>query len=474
MDPITIVGNANNKDPLPSSYEVRRSVLSGLTPEDQRAGRTDAQIMSRLEQATGTKGVPGLSLAAGMGSRAKVDVIDLEARLIESDVVKPVHTGTAQGKATLDALEAGLARRGPLAVQTATMIAKEIWKYRPGAGGSFEYERKNKELGQIGDALRLMPKEQQRLADIVRELYPKDRRVTMDDSGRLGSAQELAAREAYDRFEVVSKADTTMGSIAAGMTGLAGGSVNDMKAAAHIGNFIEAGGSLITRPLTDATEATTQTERVKTAKVIDKVSPATGPPAPPNTNQVLRRPQRITGETLSQIVKSAPRQGWGKERSKEYGAEIVLNDKNRGSGLKPDVEHRMASHLSDEQLNSGIEFDIIGGDNKIRKLVQVPDVWFKGKNDQEWKKGITEYVIENGAVTHQRFIEGGKVTGRPNQKASPNEPKTSPEASKSTARSTSPPTTPPPEYVEPKASKDNTDTKSTAPHTDPKSIRSTP
>jgi hypothetical protein len=470
-----------------------RSVLSGLSAFNQRAGRTDQEIVLRLEQVTGTKGIPGLSLAAGLGPRAKIDPIQLEAKFIENGTVQAVHTG-------LDALQAKLTARDPVAEQTAAVIAKRI-DYRPhvGPGGSFTYSYNAPELSKIGEALGLTAQEQTKLADIVRVIFPKDRPVTMDDSGRLGSAQELASQEAHEKLAIVLNPGSSIGGILAGFVGVAGGSAKDMRAAAQVGTMFEAAGMFANKPLTDATEAVTRTKRAPNEKIPDKVPQTFGPPPPANTNQVLQRPQRISGETLGQILKSAPRQGWGKDA----GEGVVLNDKRPGSGLKADETHKMASYLSEEQLNSAAEFNIIGGDKKLRTLVQVPDIYFKGKNDTEWRKGVVEYVVDNGVVTHQRFVEGGVVTGSPNQKVSTKEVAKPSESAKGSAQSDSraaaatpdtkslkqqgdsratagqrgsgPPPTPPPKHNESRsATAAKSDTKSTVRQSDSKTTKSTP
>ncbi|WP_222115803.1 hypothetical protein [Chromobacterium vaccinii] len=88
----------------------------------------------------------------------------------------------------------------------------------------------------------------------------------------------------------------------------------------------------------------------------------------------------------------------------------ILKADRVGSGLKPDISHRGASYLSREQLMGGKVFTVKGGDGIKRKLLQV-------EGDFNGKKGAFEYIYDNkGNVTHQRFIEGGRITGVPNQK----------------------------------------------------------
>jgi hypothetical protein len=91
-------------------------------------------------------------------------------------------------------------------------------------------------------------------------------------------------------------------------------------------------------------------------------------------------------------------------------AEDILASTRRGSGLKLDAEHRAASFPSREQLMMGKVVEIKGGDGVQRTLLQA-------RGEVNGRQGIFEYIVDvDGTVTHQRFIPGGKITGRPNQR----------------------------------------------------------
>jgi hypothetical protein len=92
-------------------------------------------------------------------------------------------------------------------------------------------------------------------------------------------------------------------------------------------------------------------------------------------------------------------------------ADKIIAYNRSGSGLKADPSHRAASFITKEQLKKGNVFTITGGDGVKRTLLQTEGS-FNGKS------GIFEYIIDPKTqnITHQRFISGGKINGKPNQK----------------------------------------------------------
>jgi hypothetical protein len=109
---------------------------------------------------------------------------------------------------------------------------------------------------------------------------------------------------------------------------------------------------------------------------------------------------KLKAELAAKHLQDADRRGTGKDG-------VIRNPSQKGSGLRADSDHRMASFLTEAQVAKATVTKVKSG-----TLVQVPDQNFNGK------VGIVEYIIDtDGTVTHQRFIEGGVIGSGPNQKA---------------------------------------------------------
>ncbi|WP_228745458.1 RHS repeat-associated core domain-containing protein, partial [Paenibacillus sp. S150] len=94
----------------------------------------------------------------------------------------------------------------------------------------------------------------------------------------------------------------------------------------------------------------------------------------------------------------------------EAAGKIVTAERVGTALIKSDSAHRAASYLTERILAMGKTFIIKGNDGVERTLLQV-------KGELNGKSGIYEYILDQeGKVTHQIFINNGKITGYPNQR----------------------------------------------------------
>lgn len=137
-----------------------------------------------------------------------------------------------------------------------------------------------------------------------------------------------------------------------------------------------------------------------TPKVTPKGNGA-GRTDPPASSALQAR--QLKADLAAAHIQDADRRGVGRD--------VVKNPLVPGSGLKSDSSHRMASYLAKQDYIKAVITPIRGNDGVSRTLVQVPDYHFEGKI------GIVEYIIDkDGAITHQRFIEGGVVGAGANKR----------------------------------------------------------
>ena len=102
----------------------------------------------------------------------------------------------------------------------------------------------------------------------------------------------------------------------------------------------------------------------------------------------------------------------GDEDKEEKKKSNILEAKSVGSAEKQDPYHKVADSklIKQEILNSDSTkiFDITGRDGNHYTLIQ-------GEGTVNGKVGIFEYIVNDAnEITHQVFVEGGKVTGMPN------------------------------------------------------------
>ncbi|MFD4987274.1 hypothetical protein [Streptomyces sp. NPDC058374] len=103
--------------------------------------------------------------------------------------------------------------------------------------------------------------------------------------------------------------------------------------------------------------------------------------------------------------------GWCGVGSAE-AQDIIKNARRYGSGLQRDAGHRAPDFVVNDIAKKGVTTRLVGGDGVERLLVQMP-------GEMNGKTGRFEWIVERGGsgnlVTHQRFVNGGKINGIPNK-----------------------------------------------------------
>jgi len=90
-------------------------------------------------------------------------------------------------------------------------------------------------------------------------------------------------------------------------------------------------------------------------------------------------------------------------RDPETGREIIISE-----FPNTPMSHGFPDIFDNASIYS-TEFDLVGGDDVVRKLYQL-------EANYNSVDGIFEWIVDaNGDITHRRFIAGGKITGKPNQ-----------------------------------------------------------
>jgi filamentous hemagglutinin len=75
-----------------------------------------------------------------------------------------------------------------------------------------------------------------------------------------------------------------------------------------------------------------------------------------------------------------------------------------------DLSHASPTFARD-LISEGRHFSIQGYDGTFRNLSQV-------SGQVNGQKGVFEFIVGPEGLTHQRFIQNGKITGFPNQRTS--------------------------------------------------------
>ena len=103
--------------------------------------------------------------------------------------------------------------------------------------------------------------------------------------------------------------------------------------------------------------------------------------------------------------------GYSSTESSQTINNPVVDSVRTRSALKTDSDHAFPD-IVDNYAGLASRFTIVGGDGKERLLLQL-------EGSLNGEPGIFEWIVdpdETLGVTHRRFIRGGTITGKPNQR----------------------------------------------------------
>ena len=89
-----------------------------------------------------------------------------------------------------------------------------------------------------------------------------------------------------------------------------------------------------------------------------------------------------------------------------------------GKALKQDAHHAfpdIVDNFAGDAQRFKIPYRIAGGEIAGQSDLFQLEGALQGKSGR-MSSGIFEWIVHDGQVTHRRFIEGGQITGFPNQR----------------------------------------------------------
>ena len=123
-------------------------------------------------------------------------------------------------------------------------------------------------------------------------------------------------------------------------------------------------------------------------------------------NRAVAKPSAPTESPISNDIIGKPRVGSGLKNDLPKTKGLPVENLGRQSVREfgPEAKQHGWSDIVDNYIGDATKFDLPDG----AKLYQL-----EGSN--QGRPGIFEWILNNGKVTHRRFIPGGRITGRPNQ-----------------------------------------------------------
>jgi hypothetical protein len=184
-----------------------------------------------------------------------------------------------------EALSDGIKRSDPRTLEAAKQLAVMFYEARAGAHGEVSVTVNVTNLRNVAKRIGISAEGLEKCVTLVRPFAPKDKRLYIDYAGRIGTQEDLAAREQADKLKAITEADTTLGSLLMSYVAARGGNAAEMRAANEFGANLQAFASTMpvagsNSPAHSSVEAPNRTGAEVRPK--DAAPKAEGPPAPPS------------------------------------------------------------------------------------------------------------------------------------------------------------------------------------------------
>jgi hypothetical protein len=214
----------------------------------------------------------------GVGADSAVSKVS--AAVLEQRKNTPPSAGERLAQQLYGALNDGINRSDPKALEAAKQLAVMFWEARTGAHGEVTVTVNVTNLQNAAKRVGISAEGLEKCVMLVRPFAPKDKRLYIDYAGRIGTQEDLAAREQADKLKAIGEADTTLGSLMMSYVAARGGNAAEMRAANALGANLQAFAS--TMPVTGSNSPAHSSveEQNRTGAEIRPQNPATKEEAP--------------------------------------------------------------------------------------------------------------------------------------------------------------------------------------------------
>ena len=253
----------------------------------------------------------------GVGPDSAVSKVS--ATVLEQRKNAPTPADEKLAAQLYDALNDGINRGDAKALEAAKQLAVMFYEVRTGARGEVSVTVNVTNLRNVAKRAGISAEGLEKCVALVRPFAPKDKPLYIDYAGRIGTKEDLAAREQADKLRAITSADTTLGSLLMSYVAARGGNAAEMRAANEFGSNLQAFASTMPVAGANSPAHSSVEEQNRTGAEVRPKDPAVKDDAPPPEPPLPSGGG--TGGPPSSVppgpVSEAPAAGQPKERPRE-------------------------------------------------------------------------------------------------------------------------------------------------------------